>query len=230
MLGQSVRLLVAIFTFTIGITIVRVLQLVPNLESTLVNRFFIVNNSDLSPASAVIFDSAEDANEIYRLLVHQKFRFDDEVKLIVLQFETTGCLMYEGEYSKKRWGYSETFHQMMKELMPEAELQTLDNYLANNKTPEPLKVSNLGINYVIVKDSDLPDVKFDRFWAKFYKKYPNSSGIIFFSNVGFNDQHDQAFVYAGRSCGGLCGEGEYVLLNKVNGKWEIRQERGLWVS
>ena len=77
---------------------------------------------------------------------------------------------------------------------------------------------------------NLPDGRVENFWARFYKKYPNSSGLVFFSKVGFNDRHDQAFVYVGRTCGGLCGAGEYVLLNKVNGQWVVRDEEGLWVS
>lgn len=229
MVSRTVRLLVAIFTFTIGITLVWVFHLIPRLETALVDRLFIVNDSDLSPANPVLFGSVEEANQIYRLLIQQKFTFDD-TKLIVLQSETTGCPMYEDESLKEKWGHSETFHQMVKEFMPEVEAKTLDDYLAKNKTPEPLRASNLGIDYMIVKDSDLPDDNFDRFWTKFYKKYPNSSGIVFFSNVGFNDRHDQAFVYAGRSCGGLCGAGDYVLLGKVNGRWTILREQGLWVS
>ena len=226
----SLRLLVAILTFTIGIAIVWTLHLIPCLETALVDRFFSAHNSNLTSISPVIFYSTADAIEIYRLLVHEKFTFNGEVKLIVLQSETTTCPMYEDESVKKAWGHPESFHQMVKEFMPEAERQTLDSYLAKNKAPEPLIVSNLGINYVVVKGSDLPDDKFDRFWTKFYKKYPDSSGIIFFSNVGFNDEHSQAFVYAGRSCGGLCGEGEYILLNKVNGRWVIQKEQDLWVS
>jgi len=115
-------------------------------------------------------------------------------------------------------------------LTPQAELQTLDNYLLSNKTRQELKVWNLGVNYVLVRNSDLPDGTVENFWARFYKKYPNSPGLVFFSKVGFNDRHDQAFVYVGRSCGGLCGAGEYVLLNKVSGEWVVRAEQNLWVS
>jgi hypothetical protein len=228
MFGHSVRVVVAILTFTIGIVLVRVLQLIPHLETAFVDRFFIVNETDLSPIA--LFDPAEDANEIYRLVIQKKFMFNNEVKLIVLQAETTGFPMYENESSRKEGRLAETFHQIMKEVVPEAQLQTFEDYLARNETSQPLKVSNLGISYVLVKKSDLPDDGLGRFWTRFYQKYPNSSGLIFFSEIGFNSQHDQAFLYAGRGCGGLCGSGEYVLLSKINGKWEIRKEIGLWVS
>jgi hypothetical protein len=226
MMRHSMRMLVAILTFTIGIAIFWTFQLIPRLETAFVDRFF--NSGDVGPVSLVHSD--KEANEIYRLLVHRNFLSDDQIKLIVLMAETTGCPLYEDESMQKVIGHTETFHQMMSEMMPEAESQTLDNYLLINKTTQELKVSNLGIDYVLVRDSDLPNDKFDRFWGRFYKKYPNSPGITYFSNVGFNDQHDQAFVYMGRTCGGLCGEGEYVLLRKVNGRWEVAKEVGLWVS
>jgi len=228
MLHHGVRLLVAIVTFTIGIAVAWTLQLIPNLESAFLDRVWNINASDVSPV--VLVDSVEDANEIYRLLVQRESSFNDEIKLIVLQAETTGCPMYEDESARQKWGQSQTLHEMLKESMPEVSPQTLDNYLAANKSPKPLRVANLGINYVVVRDNDIPDDGYDRFWSRFYKKYPNSSGILFFSDVGFNDRHDQAFVYAGKTCGGLCGEGEYVLLRKVNGKWEILKENNLWVS
>ena len=228
MLAQSVRVVVAIITFTIGIALVRMLELIPHFETALADRFVVVNETDLGPVCLV--DPAVDANEIYRLLIHEKFTSDREVELIVLQAQTTPYVMYEDESSRMRSGLPQTFQQRINEIMPEAQPQTLDNYLARNMTSEQLTVVELGDYYVLFKNSDLHDEGLEDFWTEFYQKYPNSSGLIFFSNVGFNVQRDQAFVYAGQSCGGLCGSGEYVLLSKVNGKWEIRNETVLWVS
>jgi len=219
MLHHGVRLLVAIATFTIGLAVVWTLQL---------DRFWKVNTSDVSPV--ILVDSAADTNEIYRLLIQREFIFNYKIELIVLRADTTGCPMYEDESVRTKMDHIQTFHDMLKESMPEALPQTLDTYLAVNQSSKPLRVANLGISYVLVKDSDLPDDGIDRFWTKFYKKFPKSPGILFFSDIGFNDRHDQAFVYAGKTCGGLCGEGEYVLLRKVNGKWEIQKEHDLWVS
>ena len=225
---HSVRVFVAILTFTFGISIFWVTGLIPRVETALVDGFF--NSSDVGPVSLAGLNSDEEANEIYRLLVHRKFIFDDETKLIVLKAETTGCPMYEDEYIKEKFGVTEPFHQMVSEWMPEAEAQTLNNYLLSNETGQDLKVRDLGINYVLVRNDDLPDGRFDDFWGRFSKKYPNSPGIVFFSEVGFNDRFDQAFVYVGRSCGGLCGAGEYVLLSKVKGRWVVTDEQDLWVS
>ena len=225
---HSIRLLVAILTFTFGLSIFWVSQLIPRLETALVDRFF--KSSDVGPVSLAGLNSEEDANEIYRLLVRRKLVLDQKIYLIVFHADTTGCPMYEDESVQEKFGITETFHQLMNKWMPDAEAQTLDNYLLRNKTRGELKVWNLGINYAFVKNGDLPDGRFDSFWAKFYEQHSKPPSVAFFSQVGFNDRYDQAFVYVGRICGGLCGGGEYVLLSKVNGRWEVRAEKALWVS
>ena len=45
--------------------------------------------------------------------------------------------------------------------------------------------------------------------------------ILEFSAVGFNEARDRAIVYAGGTCGGLCGSGAIIALQKINGKWQI---------
>ena len=223
MLRHGLRLGVAILTFSIGIAIFWPLRVIQRMETALVDRFY---DHDLSTV-AITFDSVSDANEVYGALIHERFTVKD--KLIVICSETTGFRMLVNESMESEWKYPDQFHNMMKELMPEAEAQTLDDYLSKNETSEQLKVWNLDINYVLVKRSDLPP-GVDDFWARFDAKYPNSSGLIFFSNVGFNERHDQAFVYVARNCGGLCGSGGYVLLKKINGKWEIVNEQNMWLS
>lgn len=223
---HGIRLFIAVLTFTFGVSIFWLSQV----GSTLVNRFLTTNNTDVSPVTLPRLNSDEEANEVYRLLVHREFIRNDEFALIVIQAETTSCPMYEDESVTEKFGVTEEFHQMMSKSMPEAEVQTLDNYLLTNKGQQELKIWNPGVNYVIVRNSDLPDSKFANFWDQFYRKYPNSPGLMFFSKVGFNDRHDQAFLYMGRYCGGLCGGGKYVLLNKVNGEWVVSKEQELWVS
>ena len=49
---------------------------------------------------------------------------------------------------------------------------------------------------------------------------PKSGGHIFMSPVGFNRRKTQAIVYAGSSCGGLCGSSQFHLFEKVHGRWK----------
>jgi hypothetical protein len=224
MLRHGLRLGVAILTFSIGIAIFWPLKIIQRLETVLVDRFY---DYDLKPVN-VSFDPANETNEIYRLLIHERFTPNGEAKLIVLRSETIAFAPFKDESLEPDWNPA-TFVKTVKNSLPEAESQTLDNYLLRNESPEQLRVWNPGINYVLVTNRELP-TSATNFWDEFYKKFPHSSGIVSFSSVGFNDQHDQAFVYAARSCGGLCGAGDFVLLKKVNGEWKIVGEECLWVS
>lgn len=70
-------------------------------------------------------------------------------------------------------------------------------------------------------------------WSKFYKRYPNSPGIIEFSAVGFNRKRTKALVYVVRQCGGLCGTGGYKFLVKRDDEWvniDIHVRNCGWIS
>jgi hypothetical protein len=65
-------------------------------------------------------------------------------------------------------------------------------------------------------------------WKEFYKKYPDSGGFIDLSAVGFNADKTVAVVSKGRWCGSLCGEGDYYVLQKKDGKWIPLEWKGEW--
>jgi hypothetical protein len=48
--------------------------------------------------------------------------------------------------------------------------------------------------------------------------------------VGFNAAMNQAMVYIQHACGGLCGSGHYVLLEKNADQWRVVKESMVWVS
>jgi len=65
--------------------------------------------------------------------------------------------------------------------------------------------------------------------AEFQKKFPQNMGFITLSGVGFNASRTQAEFYIDHFCG-LCGGGRYVLMEKVNGSWQVRDEHYTWIS
>jgi hypothetical protein len=67
-------------------------------------------------------------------------------------------------------------------------------------------------------------------WGRYYEKYPNSAGVLSLSRVGFNSDGNQAAFYIANSCGGLCGSGYFVIMEKVNSNWKVVQEIQVWVS
>ena len=68
------------------------------------------------------------------------------------------------------------------------------------------------------------------YWDLFYKKFPDSQGLITLSRVGFNSTRTQALVYIGNSCGGLCGTGYYVRLDKQGNVWKVTKNSMAWIS
>jgi hypothetical protein len=62
----------------------------------------------------------------------------------------------------------------------------------------------------------------------------NVSVIFHVSTVGFSREGTRALVYVGHDCGSLCGGGQYHLLVKVDGQWQVdREYRGMscmWAS
>jgi len=65
--------------------------------------------------------------------------------------------------------------------------------------------------------------------ADFQKRFPNNLGYVVLSAVGVNREQSQAVFYIDHFCG-LCGGGRYVLMEKVNGSWQVRGERFTWIS
>ncbi len=57
-------------------------------------------------------------------------------------------------------------------------------------------------------------------WDDFYKRYPDSGGVIKMTAVGFNRQRTLAIVFTGSQCNNLCGQGSFALLKKTDGQWK----------
>ena len=60
-------------------------------------------------------------------------------------------------------------------------------------------------------------------WKTFYKKFPNSIGILTFSLPGYNSQHTEAVVVMANSCGDGCAGQALVLLKKDSGRWTVEK-------
>jgi hypothetical protein len=67
-------------------------------------------------------------------------------------------------------------------------------------------------------------------WGRYYEKYPNSTGFLRVSRVGFNSDANQAAFYISNHCGGLCGGGYFAIMEKVNSNWKVVQEMQVWIS
>jgi hypothetical protein len=88
------------------------------------------------------------------------------------------------------------------------------------------------IDYEIVTSAQLEPIfcKHCGFWPAYYKQFPGSQGLLTFSGVGFSADGTQAFFYFSNRCEELCGTGDYVIMEKRDGRWDIQKEVNMWVS
>lgn len=110
---------------------------------------------------------------------------------------------------------------------------TLDAYGRVNTEPAFLRRSlHPSVDYQLVSSAQLKPIFCYHcgFWPQYYKQFPGAQGLLTFSRVGFSADGAQAFFYYRNTCEGLCGSGEYVIMEKDNGRWAIQQEIGMWVS
>jgi hypothetical protein len=105
------------------------------------------------------------------------------------------------------------------------------NVIANVKVPTRLilkqfrleMVSQQRLNEIFAKN-------FDKEWKGFYKAFPGSSGYLAFSRAGYDEKRGQALLLVDHSCGGLCGSGSVVLMEKKFGVWQYVRKHQIWIN
>ena len=96
----------------------------------------------------------------------------------------------------------------------------------------------LGPNLDVEQDYALmPEEDYDKIfgpggamWTRFQARYPEASGLVTFSRVGFDANADKALALIGYRCGDLCGAGGLYLLVKEDGNWKVQEELMAWQS
>jgi len=103
--------------------------------------------------------------------------------------------------------------------------ETINDFRLKNNGPISLEPRfTLPVKQVLISDRD-----FARFRGV-YERHRSFIGYIVLSRVGFNREHNQALIYISRGCGGLCGNGYYVILGKEGSAWSVKHAVILWVS
>jgi hypothetical protein len=68
------------------------------------------------------------------------------------------------------------------------------------------------------------------FWRAFYERFPGSTGSISFSRPGYDASRTHALLHYSHRCGGRCGDGGYVLLERRDGEWVVLRRVVTWMS
>ena len=221
---RKFHLLLSALTFLVGIGVFYGERF---LEKQIETRYF--SDAVLTYSPKPFVDERLEENAIYRTIIREQV-VDKTTTFVTIEAMATNCPIYENGLGITPPLPADIFSELRDSLSISKE--TTDSYLAKNQSPSEILLGDIGINYRLVSAEEIKGYFDERGkgWEGFYKKYPKSSGLIFFSRVGFNAQHNEAFVYFGHSCGGLCGSGGYVSLKKLGAGWVIQKSEGVWVS
>jgi hypothetical protein len=181
-------------------------------------------------AESIKPDPPSEEYAVYSTLLNQMLYSPEDgkpVKLFVINDETSADKVMSFPPEKVFENYKLT-------LAPEFGA-ALKDYKEKNR--EPLKLGNsfeLKSDYWLLSRKDFyalfKDKEGDDFWFAFHRKYPDASGYITFSRVGFDPEMRHAVLYMEIQCGGTCGQGSYKLLSKEAGAWKLVQSLALWAS
>lgn len=109
---------------------------------------------------------------------------------------------------------------------------TLEDFLAKNKEAHPVAPAFVLDGQLIpLSDEDRGQIFCDsKGWDRFRAAYPESSGHVDFSRVGFNAALTQALIYVGMQAGSCAGLGAYSLLEKDGTTWKETAGAVAWIS
>jgi len=106
----------------------------------------------------------------------------------------------------------------------------IEDYEAKNSSKWLLNKAmfKLPIKLNLITDLDLKAIFHGHWgeleWIDYYRKYPDSTGFVMLSRIGFNTERTQGLLYIGSRCGPGCGEIHFLLLEKANGTWTTKKE------
>lgn len=169
-------------------------------------------------------------SEVLRHIYMNSVPENDRVEMLVIQEKTSLQNAIENSKDKDLDGLYQTWKWEGTIL----DKEMFNKFKLDNEEAITLKGSfDIPIKYVVVSKADLSNAFGDKSvteaWESFHSKYPNSSGIITLSRVGFNKRGNEALVYIKTSCGPMCADGKIAFLIKDKGVWKTKKIFELWV-
>jgi hypothetical protein len=116
-------------------------------------------------------------------------------------------------------------------LLAEFPKEAREDFDARNKTYAKIELDKIKTSFAITLIA--PDNASKLFqggnWASFHDTYQSDS-ITLVSRPGLDSDRTHALLYAGSSCGSLCGGGVLIFLTKENGQWKVTNKANIWMS
>lgn len=214
----TLRAAVAFVSFLVGLAAVWFSGLLAPAEEGVAE--WLVPTSDISvPAHPLATHEGGDEQKVYETVLRELYGGDEEERLLVIRSTTVVYPFTEG-HARGLEGVAR---------------EALEDYLVKCNIPKRLPPLPGLRAQLVFPDWDVYGSAFRRGrrvdgWADFHGRFPNSAGYVELSAIGFNRAGNLAFLYAGKSCGTLCGDGRFILLEKTLRGWEIAGMHSLWIS
>lgn len=213
------RIFVALITFIIGIFVAWIYFFVDS-SNIPENLYYSIKGRQDTLVACPVYIPDQELNENEEYAVYSAILADNRYnseKMVVSEYTIKGFLADTTNLTQQISGLSQ---------------EIVDDYQAKNIDSQKLENNfTVSSNVIFISEKQTKQIfRKGEGWNNFYKKYPQSSGLISFSNIGFNQERTQALVYVGINCGWLCGDGSFKFLQKTNGKWIIKDNVELWVS
>lgn len=181
----------------------------------LIYPFSLTPNFDVQIPNAIEVEESE-KYAVYSAVLKDSFvKNESSPEPLTISNETS---FYENADYLKETPFEERI-QDFKKYYPSVSEETFVNYESKQVSPSEIRPRfNIPVEYVLV---DAKKIKESEGYA--------AVGMVKLSQVGFNRDKTQAFVYIEYFCP-LCGFGNYILLEKENGNWKVKETFGGWVS
>ena len=184
---------------------------------------FSACTEDFSGKKGNLFISKSEEYDVYSTLVNKLF-IESKTKIVVIRNKTIDFSSELVINYPDLTGVEKSFPPLLHEVVL--------NFKSRNKERQSIeRLFKLEKDYTLIDDGLAANVLKDmKKFDVFLKEYPNSTGIISLSRVGFSSTSNQSLVYAIQWCGDTCSQGRYFILAKVNSKWVIEKEMIDWIA
>jgi hypothetical protein len=185
-------------------------------------------------AASVSYGQSAEDYEVYDAVIRAMFK--DGITQFDMKAKIDQIVIRDRTFSKYARGDKKEDWEHVKRGMRSLSEETISGYESARKNESELKAKlDIPYKYQLISDKQLvkvvphPNGPFEH-WAKFYKQYPNSAGYNSFSRVGYDKAKRNALVYFVNWCGSACGTGTYLLLEKGEHGWVVKETAGMWIS
>jgi hypothetical protein len=136
---------------------------------------------------------------------------------------------------KKLYTLSPSEENYLKKEAAEIDNALIEAFVANNTAKSALDENTFfDTNFIwyetFVAENGLADLSISAWWDKIREIVPNFNGIVDLSKICFNSDMSQAIAYIGVRKGPMNGLGEFLVLNKKDGTWEVVKAITAWIS